>query len=199
MTASNSQSLKIELKNRGERLELRRVKTANGTDELHMTGSLLARREGPPPHIHLEEDEYAEVLSGIASIKADGKLLTLKPGERSHFPKGGLHTYSNDADEELIFRTVATPVVDLDRYLQAIFQVLDAGPSNRPPPIFYMAHVMHRHRRTQLTPIIPRAIQLVLLPVLVALGTILGKYRGDNWPGCPTRCTGAPLVPSWDA
>jgi quercetin dioxygenase-like cupin family protein len=199
MTASNTQPLRIELKNRGERLELSRIKTANGTEELHMKGSLLAHREGPPPHIHLAEDEFAEVVSGTASIKVDGKQLTLKPGQRIHFPIGTLHTYTNDADEELIFRTVATPVVDLDRYLQAIFQVLDAGPPNRPPPIFYMAHVMHRHRRTQLTPIIPRAIQRVLLPVLVGLGTILGKYRGDNWPGCPTRCTGAPLVPFQDA
>jgi hypothetical protein len=81
----------------------------------------------------------------------------------------------------------------LDRYLQAAFEVLDAGAPNR-PPIFYMAHVMYRHRRTQLTPFIPRAVQRVLLPIVVLVGTVLGKYRGTNWPGCPSRCTGAPLA-----
>ena len=24
------------------------------------------------------------------------------------------------------------------------------------------------------------------------VGTILGRYRGTEWPGCPERCTGAP-------
>jgi len=158
-----------------------------------MTGSLLAHRQGPPPHLHFEEDEHVEVVSGRASVLLDGRRLELKAGERASFPKGSVHTWGNDGDEELVIRGVATPVIDLDRYLQAVFEVLDAGPPNR-PPMFYMAQVMYRHRRTQLTPVIPRAVQRVLLPGVVLLGTVLGKYRGTNWPGCPSRCTGAPLA-----
>src|SRR5262245_9898758 len=193
MEKTNSRPLRIELKSRGEWLELRRIRTANGTEELHMTGSLLAHREGPPLHLHFEEDEHAEVVSGTASVLVDGRRLVLKAGELVCFPKGSVHTWWNDGDEELVIRGTATAVIDLDRYLQAVFEVLDAGPPNR-PPIFYMAHVMYRHRRTQLTPFIPRAVQRVLLPIVVLLGTVLGKYRGTNWPGCPSRCTGAPLA-----
>jgi hypothetical protein len=90
-----------------------------------------------------------------------------------------------------VFQGLATPLVDLDRYLQALFEVVNAGPPGK-PPVFYMAHVLHRHRRTQLALTMPRIIQRVLLPCIVLLGWTLGKYRGTAWPGCPARCTGMP-------
>jgi hypothetical protein len=79
----------------------------------------------------------------------------------------------------------------LDRYLQAVFDVMNAGPDGR-PPLFYLAHVALRHRHTQAVLIMPRPIQAVLFRALVAIGAVLGRYRGNDWPGCPVRCLGAP-------
>jgi hypothetical protein len=56
-----------------------------------------------------------------------------------------------------------------------------------------MAHLLLRHRRTQTLVIMPRPLQAVLFRVIVAVGTLLGRYRGEDWPGCPARCVGAPL------
>jgi hypothetical protein len=39
--------------------------------------------------------------------------------------------------------------------------------------------------------IMPRPAQAVLFRLLVAVGTALGRYRGNDWPGCPSRCPGA--------
>jgi hypothetical protein len=36
------------------------------------------------------------------------------------------------------------------------------------------------------------AIQKIVFPVVLLIGRILGKYRGDNWPGSPASSTGAP-------
>src|SRR3954471_1043843 len=47
------------------------------------------------------------------------------------------------------------PAADLDRYLQGVFAVLKASPNGR-PSIFYLAH---------------------LLPVILFIGRIVGKYR----------------------
>jgi len=193
MRESNDQALTLELRHTGERLTLRRIKTDNGVEELRLTGSLPAHRQGPPLHVHFEEDERGEVVSGTVSALVDSTLLVIKAGESGHFPKGIAHRWWNDGDEGLVLRGVVTPAVDLDRYLQAMFEVLNAGPPNR-PPIFYMAHVLYRHRKTQLALVIPRAVQQILFPIVVLLGTVLGKYRGTAWPGCPSRCTGAPLA-----
>lgn len=175
-----------------------RIRTDNGVEELRLDGSLPPHRQGPPLHIHVEEDERAEVISGVASAIVDGRQLVIGAGGTSYFPKGSAHRWWNDGDVELVLRGAATPAVDLDRYLQALFEVLNAGPPNR-PPIFYMAHVLYRHRKTQLTLVGPRAVQQVLFPIVVWLGFVLGKYRGTDWPGCPSRCTGAPLVTIGDA
>jgi hypothetical protein len=88
--------------------------------------------------------------------------------------------------------------VDLDRFLQAVFEVVNAGPKGR-PAVFYMAHAAFRHRRTQAPLMMPRPIQAVLFRIVVVIGTVLGRYRGNDWPGCPSRCLGAPLCAEEDA
>ena len=84
----------------------------------------------------------------------------------------------------LVFSGHVVPAVDLDRYLQTVFAVLNAS-SNGRPPIFYLAHVLWRHRDTQLLAVPPPAIQRIVFPVVLFIGRILGKYRGSNWPGSP--------------
>jgi hypothetical protein len=114
-------------------------------------------------------------------------------GGSAAFPIGSVHRWWNDADDTLVFSGIVTPAVDLDRYLQAVFEVLNSGPVDR-PPLFYMAHVSWRHRHTQTVLFMPRPLQTVMLPLIVAIGTLVGRYRGTSWPGSPSRCTGAPTV-----
>jgi hypothetical protein len=86
----------------------------------------------------------------------------------------------------------------VDRYLQAIFEVMNAGPRNR-PPLFYLAHAALRHRRTQTVLVMSRPLQAVLFRAALMLGILLGRYRGTEWPGCPARCLGPPTAYSGDA
>ena len=159
----------------GERLELRRLQDDHGS-WLELKGSLPPHREGPPLHIHHAEDERGRVVSGTLSALVGGQRRELNAG-----------------DEMLTSEGFARPLVDLDRYLQAVFEVNNAGREGR-PPLFYMAHALRRHRATQSVLVVPAAVQAILFPLVVGLGTLLGKYRGTDWPGCPARCTGAPLV-----
>lgn len=190
MTEHCSSNIVLENRHTGERLALSRIKKG---DEvwLKLKGSLPAHREGPPLHIHFAEDEEGHVMSGTLSAVVDGRKITAGPGESAPLPRGMAHRWWNEGDEPLEFLGYARPVVDLDRYLQAVFEVMNAGPEGR-PPLFYLAHVALRHRRTQAVLIMPRPIQAVLFRVIVAIGTVLGRYRGNNWPGCPSRCLGAP-------
>ena len=189
----------IALENRhtGERLALTRV--VRGDEVwLELTGSLPPHCEGPPLHIHFAEDEEGRVTSGTLTAVVDGRRITVGPGASASLPRGSAHRWWNEGDEPLEFLGYARPVVDLDRYLQAMFEVMNAGPDGR-PPLFYMAHAALRHRHTQAVLLMPRPIQAVLFRVVVALGTVLGRYRGDAWPGCPSRCLGAPVRPGEDA
>ncbi len=189
--------LVLENRHTGEHLALRRV-PRDAEVWLELTGSLPPHREGPPSHVHFAEDEEGLVTSGVLSAEVDGRRLDLGPGEKAEFPRGSAHRWWNEGDDPLEFVGYARPVVDLDRYLQAVFEVLNAGPDGR-PPIFYMAHAALRHRRTQAVFLMPRAIQPVLFRAIVAVGTLLGRYRGEDWPGSPSRCLGAPMAAGEDA
>lgn len=159
---------------------------------LEVEGSLPPYRQGPPLHIHHLEDEEGRVISGVLSARIDGRRITVGPGETVRLPRGSRHRWWNDGGEPLRFEGVVLPVIDLDRYLHAIFEIVNASPLGR-SSLFYLAHVLVRHGRTQAVPILPAPIQQLLMHLLVAVGTVLGRYRGTDWPGCPDRCTGAAL------
>ncbi len=132
-------------------------------------------------------------MAGTLGAVLDGRRIRVGVGETARFPPGSAHRWWNDGDDTLVFEGFAKPVVDLDLYLQAVFDALNSGSAER-PPLFYLARVAWRHRRTQAVLLVPRWMQAILLPAIVLVGTALGRYRGSNWPGCPDRYTEAPLV-----
>lgn len=190
MTHPAAPSLRLVNRHTGEVLELRRL-DRSGECVLELRGTLPPHREGPPLHIHHLEDEEGRVLAGTLSATLGGRRIDAGPGQEIQLPRGIPHRWWNGGSEPLAFEGLVRPVVDLDRYLQAVFEVMNAGEPNR-PPLFYLAHAALRHRRTQTVLVMPRPIQAVVFRVAVVLGTVLGKYRGTDWPGCPDRCTGAP-------
>ena len=187
-----SESLVLHNHHTGERLELRRI-IRDGKTCLSLHGSLPPHRQGPPRHIHFAELEEGRVVAGTLSAEVDGRILKVPAGGGATLPAGAAHRWWNDGDETLVAHGVVRPVVDLDVYLSAVFEVLNSGPADR-PPLFHLAHVVWRHRRTQCVLFMPRALQTFVLPLMVFVGTVLGRYRGIEWPGSPARCVPAPLV-----
>ena len=185
--------LRLENRHTGEILVMRRVRDAQGQIVLSLDGSLPPGTNGPPLHVHFRENEEGIVKAGTLGAQIGTDKFVVPAGGTVVLPAGRPHRWWNAGDDLLEFSGHVVPV-DLDRYLQAVFAVLNA--SNGRPPIFYLAHVLWRHRDTQLLSIPPPAIQRILLPVVLIIGRILGKYRGSSWPGSPESCPGAPLVDS---
>ena len=185
--------LKLENRHTGEILRMRRVRNAEGQIVLAIDGSLPARAQGPPVHLHFQEREEGRVKAGTLGARVGNEKIVVPAGGTAAFPAGVIHNWWNAGEDLLELSGRVIPAVDLDRYLQALFAVLNASASGR-PSIFYLAHVLWRHRRTQAAMVPPRAIQRIVFPLVLLVGRILGKYRGDRWPGSPASCTGAPEV-----
>jgi quercetin dioxygenase-like cupin family protein len=185
--------LRLENRHTGEVLVMRRLRDAQGQIVLSLDGTLPPGTSGPPLHVHFHENEEGIVKAGTLGAQIGTDKFVVPAGGTVVLPAGRPHRWWNAGDDLLEFSGHVVPV-DLDRYLQAVFAVLNA--SNGRPPIFYLAHVLWRHRDTQLLSIPPPAIQRILLPVVLIIGRILGKYRGSSWPGSPESCPGAPLVDS---
>lgn len=177
----------------GEILRMRRVRDAAGQAVLDIDGSLPPRMSGPPLHVHFHQREEIVVKAGSLGAKVGGETIIVPAGGRAAFPAGVEHKWWNGGEDLLEVTGQAIPAGDLDRYLQALFAILNASPSGR-PSLFYIAHVLWRHRQTQSVGVPPRSIQRILFPLVLLLGHALGKYRGNAWPGSPESCTGAPEV-----
>jgi len=182
----------LENRHTGERLEMFRV-ARNGETWLAIRGSLPPHRKGPPLHVHYQAAEEFRVISGTMSAVGDGRPIQVAAGESATFPPGSVHTWWNDSDDTLVAEGYAKPAGDLDRHLQAAFDVINSGRTER-PPIFYMAQVTWRHRRTQAVVVMPGPIQAIMIPLIVLVGTLLGRYRGTDWPGSAARCRDAPFL-----
>jgi quercetin dioxygenase-like cupin family protein len=184
--------LRLENRHSGEILLIRRVRNPQGQTVLFLDGTLPPGKSGPPLHIHLHEQEQGTVTAGTLGALVRTEKILVPTGGSVVLPAGVSHRWWNAGSDFLQFNGQAAPAVDLDRFLQAVFAVLNA--SNGRPPIYYLAHVLWRHRKTQLIMIPPPAIQRILFPVVVMIGRMLGKYRGSDWPGSPESCLGAPVV-----
>lgn len=184
--------LKLENRHTGETLRMHRQRDVSGQVILIIEGSLPRGSNGPPFHRHVQEREEGTVQAGTLGARIGKQRLVIQSGGNAVFPAGVAHSWWNAGESLLEFNGRVVPAVDLDRFLQALFAVLNAGASAR-PSIFYLAHVLWRHRRTQRVLIPPVAIQQILFPAVLLIGRILGKYKGQDWPGCPEVCTGAPL------
>jgi quercetin dioxygenase-like cupin family protein len=185
--------LSLENRRTGEILRMRRVHDAQGRIVLILEGTLPQGADGPPLHVHIQEREEGVVKAGTLGALVGAEKIIVPTGGTVTLPAGIPHRWWNAGDCLLEFNGQVVPVVDLDRYLQAVFAVLNASANGR-PSIFHFAHVLWRHRDTQLMAVPAPAIQRIVLPVVLFIGRILGKYRGSNWPGSPESCPGAPLV-----
>ncbi len=185
----------VTIRNRhnGEILRMSRVRDAQGQVVLNLDGSLPPRADGPALHIHFHQREEGIVKAGTLGAQVGTEKIIVPTGGTAVLPAGVAHKWWNAGEDRLEFSGRAIPAGDLDRYLQAIFAVLNASASGR-PSIFYIAHVAWRHRHTMALARPPPAIQRIVSPVILFIGRVLGKYRGSSWPGSPESCPGAPLV-----
>jgi mannose-6-phosphate isomerase-like protein (cupin superfamily) len=190
--------LRLENRHTGEVLRVCRVPYGEGQMALILDGSLPPGVNGPPVHVHFCEREEVGVKTGLLGARVGNAKLFVQPGATAVFPAGVVHKWWNAGDERLEMNGLVFPAVDLDRYLQAIFAVQNAGASGK-PSIFYLARVLWRHRRTQAVMSPPRIVQWIFFPLVLMTGFILGKYRGKDWPGSPESCTGAPEVTAANA
>lgn len=185
--------LRLENRHTKEILQMRRVRDGAGQITLAIDGSLPPRMSGPPLHIHFHQREEGTVKAGTLGAQIGREKMVVPTGGSATFPAGVVHKWWNGGDDVLELSGQAIPAVDLDRYLQALFAVLNASASGR-PSIFYLAHVLWRHRHTQAVVTPPRTVQRIVFPLVLLVGRLLGKYRGTSWPGSPESCTGAPEV-----
>jgi len=92
--------------------------------------SIAAPGEGPPLHVHLNDDEIFYALEGSFRFKLDGELRDAPAGTLAFIPKGVEHTWQNVGDEPARLLIVTAPA-GFERFFELFAQIpADASPAD---------------------------------------------------------------------
>jgi quercetin dioxygenase-like cupin family protein len=166
----------------GERITfLRRVGDGDG-ERLEMEGR-VSPGSGPPMHVHRYQTEAFTVVEGrLAYQRAGGEPAYAGPGETVTFPPGDAHKFWNAGEGDLRCKGYITPPDNVEYFLAALYDSMKRSGGPR-PGLFDAAYLATRYRSEFGMLEIPRLVQRIIFPVLIAIGTLLGKYR--RYAGAP--------------
>ena len=103
------------------------------------------------PHSHDGFEETVYGLSGVTTWSVDGSPNTVGPGDVLCIPRGAVHGFEVDGDEDASILCIATPGLFGPAYFTDIAGVLEAA-AGGPPDRDALVAVMKRHG---LTPAVP--------------------------------------------
>ena len=160
----------------GEQLTfVRRVHTPNG-DRLEGY-NVVAPGAGPVMHAHLLQAEGLTVKEGRIGYQRLGEAPRYAgPGERVHFEPGEAHRFWNAGDGPLRCDAYIEPADNVEYFLAEVFASKRRNGGER-PSLFDAAYLTRRYRSEYIMYGIPTMIQRFVFPVVVAIGTVLGRYR----------------------
>ena len=139
--------------------------------------NLVKPGAGPPMHVHHLQDEGFTVQKGRIGYQRPGEPEAFAgPGESIVFKAGEPHRFWNAGETDLVCTAFVEPADNVEYLLTELFDSARRGNRGR-PGIFEAAFLMRRYRSEFEMLEIPAAMKRFVFPVLVAIGTLLGKYR----------------------
>ena len=166
----------IENPKTGERIVFRQ--TAQDTNGELLQFDLFLKPHGfvPVEHIHSQQEERVEVISGSAGYRLGGKEESLSAGQAAVLPLRISHTLWNDTDDETHLVMEVRPALSMETVLETLFGLARDGKTNdkgMPNPL-HGALLAREYELFLAGPPIP--LQRAGMAVLAPLARLLG-YR----------------------
>ena len=80
-----------------------------------------------PPHLHHEQEEQYEVISGTLDVLLNGEKKRLGEGQRLVVPAGTPHTFGNYSDAEVHFVSEHRPALRFREMMEAWYAPVKTG------------------------------------------------------------------------
>lgn len=159
----------------GERLTFRRRVPGPAGDRLEVENE-VAPGAGPPMHVHHRQEEALTVLEGRMGYERLGEPARFAgPGETVVFARGEAHRFWNAGETPLRCTGYVEPADNVEYFLTELFASQQRTGRGRPDP-FEAAYLARRYRSEFGMAAIPAAVQRLAFPLVIALGTLLGRY-----------------------
>ena len=166
----------------GERIEFTQCAADTAGELLAFELTLDPDGHVPGAHIHPEQEERFEVVSGTMKFRMNGKRIVAGPGETVVVPAGARHKFANGGDEPAVVRCEVRPALRMEDLLETTVRLAEEGSTNRkgmPKPV-HLALFVREFEREVRAPFPPPAVVKALMAPLAAIGRSRGhaeRYR----------------------
>ena len=126
----------------------------------------------PMPHVHPDQSERFEVLSGEMRFRVGLRTVTAGPGDVLLVEPGVAHSFANAGADEARLRVEVRPALAMEEMFADVVELAEAGRmSSRglPRNLLDLALLARTYDREAHAPLLGRRLQRVLLAPLVAL------------------------------
>jgi quercetin dioxygenase-like cupin family protein len=110
-----------------------------------------AQRLMAPAHSHDHYEETIYGLTGVLTWTVDGKLIDVGPGQAFCIPRGAIHRFDNNSDQDAKALCVITPAAIGPQFFRESAEVIHAA-AGGPPDRAKMIEIMLRHGLTPAPP-----------------------------------------------
>lgn len=121
-----------------------KASAADSAGTLGIVEALIPPGNGPPEHLHRNEDEYFYVVDGQLEVTTPDRSQTFTPGGAVMLPRGAPHRFRNVGDTPSRVLLLFVPG-GFERYFLEIGVPVGTGRA-RPQPSEYPAQVAHAVR-----------------------------------------------------
>ena len=169
----------------GQRLVIRRTAAQARGRSIELSITYPPHGPRPPGHIHPEQEQVVEVLSGGLCATLDGRATTLASGDVLVVPAGAPHVLWNAGADEARAVLHLSPALSSQALLETLWALGSAGRTDRRgmPDILQAAVLLRAYRRELRLAWPPHPIQRPLVAALALLGRLCGR---PSWLAHPT-------------
>jgi uncharacterized cupin superfamily protein len=125
---------------------------------------------------HFQEEVFTVVRGRLGYQLQGGEPRYAESGETVVFPAGVAHKFWNAGSDVLECSAHVMPADNIEYFLTAVFDAQKRGRNGR-PELFDAAWLARRYRSEYTMHEIPAVVQKVIMPLVVLVGTVLGKDR----------------------
>ena len=163
---------------RGQRIVFRRTAQDTNGELVEVEAFYQPNSVAPPAHLHPQQEERFEVLSGSMMLRLNGQETIHHAGEAFCIAAGTAHEMWNGSEAETQLRWQTRPALHTDAFLEVMLGLAQAGKTNKAgvPNIFQLAVIMRQYRQEFRLIKPPFLVQKAIFGLLAPLGRLCG-YR----------------------
>ncbi|HEV2323833.1 MAG TPA: cupin domain-containing protein [Terracidiphilus sp.] len=113
-----------------------------------------AQRLMGPAHSHDHYEETIYGIDGVLSWTVDGKQIDVGPGQALCIPRGAVHRFDNNTDQDAKVLCMVSPAAIGPQYFREVAEALEAAAGGSPDRA-KMMEIMLRHGLTPAPPPVP--------------------------------------------